>query len=501
MPQLAISDAEFSAISELVRAKIGIHLGNHKRNLVVARLASRLRTLGHDSFARYYEHLSQHDPEGQELRFMLNRLTTNKTSFFRERHHFDFVRDRLIPELLQQGKHKLRAWSAACSTGQEPYSLAMLLGADQRLRGWDVRILASDVDTDVLADAQAAEYSAAEVAEVPAELRASSLDRQGNTFTIRRELRELVTFRHINLMQAPWPIHVHFDVIFCRNVLIYFDAPTQARLCERLAAQLEPRGNLFVGHSEMLHALTSALTLVGGTVYCLSTACAPGGRPRGGSWRPRRSSTQPPPRGMNGLPQRRGGSEPSLARASAPPALPEVSIQAGGVHVSDRPCVVRTILGSCVAVCLFDPESKVGGMNHFLLSEGEPDDARATRYGAQAMAALLRELEACSGVRSRLRAKLFGAARVLSGLPLGDAAAQENVRFVREFLRREGIPIAAERLGGEAPLCLLFETHTGRAFVRVLAPGEPAAAVALSEDQAHQQELQRRQHAAQAQAR
>jgi chemotaxis protein methyltransferase CheR len=213
MPQLAISDAEFSAISELVRAKIGIHLSSHKRNLVVARLASRLRTLGHDSFARYYEYLSQHDPEGQELRFMLNRITTNKTSFFRERHHFDFVRDRLIPELLQHGKHKLRAWSAACSTGQEPYSLAMLLGADQRLRGWDVRILASDVDTEVLADAQAAEYSAAEVAEVPAELRACSLDRQGNTFTIRRELRELVTFRHINLMQEPWPIHVHFDVI------------------------------------------------------------------------------------------------------------------------------------------------------------------------------------------------------------------------------------------------------------------------------------------------
>jgi chemotaxis receptor (MCP) glutamine deamidase CheD len=152
---------------------------------------------------------------------------------------------------------------------------------------------------------------------------------------------------------------------------------------------------------------------------------------------------------------------------------------------------------------LFDPESKIGGMNHFMLSEGEPADARATRYGAQAMATLLRELEAHSAVRSRLRAKLFGAARVLSGLALGEAAAEENVRFVRELLQRADIPIVAERLGGEAPLCLLFEPHTGRAFVRVLAPGEPAAAVALAEEQSHQQELQRRLQSAptQAQAR
>ncbi|MEY2929593.1 MAG: hypothetical protein RL033_342 [Pseudomonadota bacterium] len=494
MPALDISEAELSTITELVRAKIGIQLGTHKRNLVVARLSSRLRVLGHDSFAQYCDLLSRQDPEGQELRLMLNRLTTNKTSFFRERHHFDFLRERLLTELVQQGQHKLRVWSAACSTGQEPYSLAMLLASDARLRGWDVRILASDVDTEVLAHAQTGEYQVEEAADVPAEWRTRYFEQQGNSLRIGRELRELVTFRHINLMQQPWPIHVHFDAIFCRNVLIYFDAPTQARLCERLAAQLEPRGNLFVGHSEILHALGHVFTLVGGTVYCLSAACASGGRPRGGSWRPRLSGRPPP---------RRAGSGPSPVQASVPAALPEVSIQAGGVYVSARPCVVRTILGSCVAVCLFDAERKVGGMNHFMLPEGEPGDALATRYGAQAMDALLRELEARSAQRSRLCAKLFGGARVLPGLQLGQVAAEENVRFVRQFLAGQGIPLAAERVGGEEPICLLFETHTGRAFVRVVAPGEPAAAAVSSGEQVYRHELQRRQHEAppQAQAR
>jgi chemotaxis receptor (MCP) glutamine deamidase CheD len=161
------------------------------------------------------------------------------------------------------------------------------------------------------------------------------------------------------------------------------------------------------------------------------------------------------------------------------PAAPhEVSIQAGGIHVSARPCVIRTILGSCVAVCLFDPESKVGGMNHFMLPEGETGDAQSTRYGAQAMDALLRELEACSAQRSRLRAKLFGGACVIPGLRLGEVAAVENARFVHEFLERHGIPIAAERLGGEAPMCLLFETHTGRAFVQWHRQEAPAQAPA-----------------------
>jgi chemotaxis protein methyltransferase CheR len=488
MPPLQIGDAELRAISELVRAKIGIQLGAQKRNFVIARLASRLRALGYESFARYHEHLSTQDPEGQELRLMLNRLTTNKTSFFRERHHFDFVRERLIPELLRLGQQKLRLWSAACSTGQEAYSLAMLLASDERLRGWDMRILASDVDTDVLAEAEAGQYQEDDLAEVPEDWRARYFEHRGSSFSVRRELRELVTFRHINLMQESWPIHVRFDTIFCRNVLIYFDAATQARLCERLAAQLEPHGKLFVGHSEILHALAHVFTLVGGTVYCLASACGPGGRPRGGSWRPRRGSGQPP--------RWRAGPELGAARTSLPAALPEVSLRAGDVHVSARPCLLRTILGSCVAVCLFDPGNRVGGMNHFLLAEGEPGDALATQYGAQAMDALLRELEALSASRSRLRAKLFGGARVLSGLPQGEEAAEANVRFARAFLEQQGIPIAAERLGGEEPICLLFETHTGRAFVRVVTPAEPAAAAARAEEQRYRQELKQRWRAA-----
>jgi chemotaxis protein methyltransferase CheR len=458
-----IDDQELLDISQLVRSRTGIRLGEAKRALIVARLGSRLRALGYDSFRQYYRHLCESD-DGQELCRMINCLTTNKTAFFRERHHFDFIRERLISDLLARGQRKLRIWSAGCSTGQEPYSIAMLLAHDSRLQGWDIRILASDIDTDVLAHAEAGAYSAEEAESVPQPLD-SSLEPSGTLVRVADGVRELVTFRRINLIDEPWPIRTQFDAIFCRNVTIYFDAETQAKIYRRFAAQLERYGYLFAGHSENLHWLKGVFTPVGGTVYCLSDTCGASGRPPRGTWRAPRHSRRPE------AAARTASRESSTLRAGP---LREVTLPAGGIHASALPSIARTVLGSCIAVCLFDPETKVGGMNHFMLPDGA-SDWPATRYGIHAINALVAALLERQAARSRLRAKVFGGARVLRLLGPGRSASEQNVEFVRGFLAEQKIPIVVERVGGEQPIYLKFETHTGRAFVRVIAASDPEA--------------------------
>jgi chemotaxis protein methyltransferase CheR len=464
---LSIDDEELAAISQLVQARVGIELGESKRALIVARLASRLRALGYRNFRQYYEHLCRSDPAGEELRRMINRITTNKTEFFRESHHFEFLRDRLIPEAIANGRHRLRIWSAGCSTGQEPYSIAMTLAEDPRLSGFDMRILASDVDTDVLRRAEAGVYSKTDAASIPEAMRSRCLEVDGSTLRVPERVRKLVTFRQINLIDEQWPIRSLFDAIFCRNVTIYFDSETKAQLYRRLCAQLEPHGYLLAGHSENLSWLKETFTLVGGTVYCLTRACTDSGRPARGSWRaPRRSERAPSER--VGASSRYVQSHPASSAACS-----EVKVPTGAVHASAKPSVASTVLGSCVAVCLFDPETGAGGMNHFMLPHALDSHLPQTRYGVHAIQALIAQIIALGGARSRLLAKVFGGARVLP-LPEQQSAAEQNIQFVRTALAEHGIPTIAERLGGDEAIYVRFETHTGRAFVRVVSANETA---------------------------
>jgi chemotaxis protein methyltransferase CheR len=483
MTPVDIEDDELRAITEIVHSEAGILLGESKRTLVAARLGSRLRALGCESFAQYCEHLATRDPDGAELRRMINRLTTNKTSFFREPHHFDFVRERLIPRLASTDQRKLRIWSAGCSTGQEPYSLAMLLGSDPRLSDWDIRILASDIDTEVLQQAEAAEYSAGQTGSIPPPMRADCFEHRGTTLRVSQRIRDLVTFRRINLIEEPWPIQATFDAIFCRNVTIYFDAPTRARLYQRFALQLRPHGHLFIGHSEHLHGMKETFTPVGGTVYCLTSSCEADGRPPGGSWRPSLRSGSPlrsslfprtAARSAVALPPRASLLTPDAS--GAPPRLPsrEVQVGRGAIFASNEPSVAELALGASVAVCLFDPGAKTGGVCRFLLPEGDTEDQPGST-GWQAIEALLAAATERQAVPSRLIAKIFGGGRAdveLDGPECARVAPDRSVEFARRELGERGIPVVAERVGGDRRILLRFETHTGRAFVRVLGEAE-----------------------------
>jgi chemotaxis protein methyltransferase CheR len=270
-----ITDPEFHLIQTLVRRHTGIALSEHKRSLVVSRLGRRLRALELSSFRSYCDYLER--PEGAgELENFVNAITTNKTDFYRERVHFDFLAQEVIPALkaraARTGERRIRIWSAGCSTGEEPYTIAITLREGLgSLLGWDARILASDIDTNVLARAAEGVYALDRVADIPgAVLHAQFLRGTGGHaghVRVRPEVQALVTFRQVNLLEEPWPIRAMFDCIFCRNVIIYFDKPTQARLMQRFALSLKDDGYLFLGHSESLHGVCDRFAFLRNTIY------------------------------------------------------------------------------------------------------------------------------------------------------------------------------------------------------------------------------------------
>jgi len=266
-----MTDQEFAQLSALVQTQTGIALGPHKRIHLASRLARRLRAVGVRSFADYYDLLAARDPEGREMVQFVNAVTTNKTDFFREAHHFAFLADTWAPAARGRAAvPRVRAWSAGCSTGEEAYTLAWTL-RDALGPGADLRVLGSDIDTEVLAQAETGIYAREDMAPVPAAhlpryfLRGTgaNVDR----VRVRPELRALVTFRRINLLDDTWPIRTAFDVIMCRNVLIYFDRPTQQQVLTRLATALAPAGLLCLGHSENVYGLVHELEHVGTTMY------------------------------------------------------------------------------------------------------------------------------------------------------------------------------------------------------------------------------------------
>jgi|ERR1035441_2388874 chemotaxis protein methyltransferase CheR len=267
----SITDGEFARFADLIRDQTGIHLRDHKRQLLEARLGQRLRTLGLGTFSEYYEFVAG-DTSGNELLRLINRVTTNKTSFFREPHHFEFLRAHVIPRLERTGRRQLRIWSAGCSSGEEPYSIAMtVLEALGNHRGWDLRILATDIDSEMLEQASAGTYAMESLDEVPPELRRKYFLKGYGEFEgkarVRPELRRMIGFRRVNLSQPDWGIHELFDTVFCRNVIIYFERPVQDRIVRSLAARLHPGGYYFSGHSENLYYLHDALVTVAPSIY------------------------------------------------------------------------------------------------------------------------------------------------------------------------------------------------------------------------------------------
>lgn len=262
-PKLSV--AEFRRVAAMLAQAAGIDLEEGKDAFVHARLIKRLRELRLSSFDDYCS-LVDADRSGEEGRRMVEALTTNYTFFFREPHHFDHLRDEVMPRLAQKAKRgeRVRLWSAGCSLGHEPYSMGLtVLDVLPDAERYDVKILATDIDRQVIASASAGLYDDQCLAPVPADARARHFLPAGGDSRANDRLRALVSFRQLNLLED-WPMSGAFDVIFCRNVTIYFAAPTREQLWTRLARKLTPDGILYAGHSERITgAALSALAHVG----------------------------------------------------------------------------------------------------------------------------------------------------------------------------------------------------------------------------------------------
>ncbi|HAS82528.1 MAG TPA: chemotaxis protein CheR [Verrucomicrobia bacterium] len=266
------SDQDFQRVRRIINEVAGISMADSKRELVYGRLAKRLRQRGFQRFSDYCDLLETGEDEAEQREFV-NALTTNLTAFFRELHHFDFLGKELLPTLIRArslSNRRIRIWSAGCSTGEEPYSIAMVVRETLPAVGWDVKILATDLDSNVLATAERGVYESNRVKDLSeARLRRwfqKGRNAQSGSVRTAPALRDLITFRQLNLMDD-WPMRGPFDVIFCRNVVIYFDKPTQSVLFERFADLLIERGHLFVGHSESLFKVTERFAPLGKTIY------------------------------------------------------------------------------------------------------------------------------------------------------------------------------------------------------------------------------------------
>lgn len=272
----ALSDRDFTRLSRLIYEQSGIKMPSSKKQMIEARLGKRLKSLEIHSFGAYCDYLFSREGLAQELIGMIDLITTNKTDFFRESTHFDYLLQIVLPEWVDDQKaisgRKFRVWSAGCSTGEEPYTLAMILNEfAEKLPGFDYQILATDLSTRVLEKAKQGVYDEEKAEPVPKLLQKKyilrSKDRSSGLVRIVPELREKVRFRRLNFMDNDFGIHEPYDIIFCRNVVIYFDRPTQERLLNKFYTHLTKDGFVFMGHSETLNGLDVPLVMVHPTVY------------------------------------------------------------------------------------------------------------------------------------------------------------------------------------------------------------------------------------------
>jgi chemotaxis protein methyltransferase CheR len=271
-----ISDREFSRYRKLIYGKAGICLSPTKKAFLEARLTRRVRELGMDSFHAYYQYVTQ-DQNGNELEQLLDRISTNETHFFREPRQFEFLEQQIFPDWQAQGDsglrpRRIRVWSAGCSTGEEPYSLAMiLLDHFPRGSGWEIEIIATDLSSRALKSAGKAVWAIAKAKEIrQSYLKRFMLKGTGSQQAYMKagaEIQAIIRFQQLNLNDDHYSIPGPFDLIFCRNVLIYFDAASRARVVHRLVNCLVPGGFLLVGHAESLNGVSDCIRHVRPTIY------------------------------------------------------------------------------------------------------------------------------------------------------------------------------------------------------------------------------------------
>ena len=273
---MRLSEGDFKFICQFVYETTGIVLNDSKREMLYRRLTRIVRERKLNSFADYCQLLREQGE--QEKDFFINAITTNLTSFFRENHHFEYLTTEEIPALIKSkaaeanGKKRLRFWSSACSTGEEPYSLAITIleAMKSDLSMWDIKILATDIDSNVLAKGKAGIYDVNRIEDIPQKLKQSyffqGCGKSSDSVKVHDKLKNLITFKQLNLLHD-WPMKGPFDAIFCRNVIIYFDKKTQIELFARYYELLAPGGLLFLGHSENLGNYQQYFSTVGRTIF------------------------------------------------------------------------------------------------------------------------------------------------------------------------------------------------------------------------------------------
>lgn len=266
--EIVLKEDEYKALYKLIRDQFGIDLHPAKKDLIPRRLNKRLLQFGMSSYSEYISHLRTNWAD--EVEFFANAITTNLTSFFREAHHFDYLDKTILPEFVRNKtmQKRLRIWSAACSTGEEPYSLSIILHQNKELlAGIDVKILATDIDTNVLQRAHTGVYSADRVATVPKNYVSESFkELPGDKYAVRDELKSMIAFRKLNFF-GQWPMKGNFDIIVCRNALIYFDAEKQKMVVDGFSKHQVPGDYLIVGHSESVEQVSDDYELIGKSIY------------------------------------------------------------------------------------------------------------------------------------------------------------------------------------------------------------------------------------------
>lgn len=267
----AMSHTDFSRLKEFIYAESGIKITDVKKTMLEARLQKRLRILGLRSFTQYCDYLFSPQGIEDELTHMINQVTTNKTDFFREPAHFDYLTTKALPEITRS-KRRVMIWSAGCSSGEEPYTLAMVMMEYVNARqGTDFLVLATDISTRVLEKARLAIYDQGVIDPIPLTLQKKYLlrnkDKSKSLYRVVPGLRAHIQFRQLNFMDGDFGFREQMDIIFCRNVIIYFDKPTQERLLNRFCDYLSPDGYFFMGHSETILGMKVPLVQVAPTIY------------------------------------------------------------------------------------------------------------------------------------------------------------------------------------------------------------------------------------------
>ncbi len=262
----------FDKFREIVYEKSGISLGERKEALVAARVGKRMRALGIDDYMDYLRHVVA-DETGEEIIHLLDAISTNVTSFFREGNHFDFLQD-IVSQWLAEGQSRFRLWSAACSTGEEPFTLAMTMMDCFNGHNVDLKILATDISTRALDKCREATYDEDKIKKVPPLIRDRYFDahrnEDGTSYGVKKPVKDVIVFKRLNLSTPPFPMRGPFDVIFCRNVMIYFDNYVRGNLLADMYRLLKPGGYLMVGHAESLTGMVSDFKTVRPSVYIKS---------------------------------------------------------------------------------------------------------------------------------------------------------------------------------------------------------------------------------------